>query len=73
MSAHIKKRKVDQEGRKFNQDWTSKYLFIEHASKYICLVCRESLAVPKEYNIRRHYETRHAGELSAFSDAEKKT
>ncbi|CAM4604787.1 unnamed protein product [Lepidochelys kempii] len=25
----------------------------------LCLVCRETLAVPKEYNLRWHFETKH--------------
>ena len=27
--------------------------------KPICLVCGADVAVTKEYNLRRHYETRH--------------
>lgn len=73
MSALPKKRKIDQEGRKFNQEWTWRYFFIENASKCLCLVCRESLAAPKEYNVRRHYETKHARDFSALSDSERKT
>lgn len=30
----------------FNHEWTYRYFFTENASKCICLVCRESLAVP---------------------------
>ena len=28
--------------------------------KLVCLLCRESLSVMKEFNCKRHYETKHA-------------
>ena len=52
-----KKRKIDSERRLFNSEWTNKYLFVMNKSKIICLVCRETISVPKEYNLRRHLET----------------
>ena len=54
-----KKRKIDSEHRAFNSKWTYKYLFVIYKDKIICLVCRETVAVPKEYNLRRHLETKH--------------
>ena len=54
-----KKRKIDSEHRAFNSDWTNKYLFVTNKDKIICLVCRETVAVPKECNLRRHLETQH--------------
>nr|CAI5833287.1 unnamed protein product [Callosobruchus analis] len=53
------KRKIESEGRLFNSEWTNKYFFIEFEKKYICLICRETVAVAKEYNMRRHFETKH--------------
>nr|CAI5850299.1 unnamed protein product [Callosobruchus analis] len=53
------KRKIETEGRLFNSEWTNKYFFIEFEKKYICLICRETVAVAKEYNMRRHFETKH--------------
>nr|CAH7716332.1 unnamed protein product [Callosobruchus chinensis] len=43
------KRKIETEGRLFNSEWTNKYFFIEF----------EKMAVAKEYNMRRHFETKH--------------
>uniref|UniRef100_A0A674BUJ9 HAT C-terminal dimerisation domain-containing protein n=1 Tax=Salmo trutta TaxID=8032 RepID=A0A674BUJ9_SALTR len=40
-------RKVDNECRVFQQEWTSKYFFIE------------SVAVLKDYNLSRHFQTKH--------------
>ena len=54
-----KKRKIDSEHRAFNSEWTNKYLFVTYKDKIICLVCRERISVPKEYNLRRHLETQH--------------
>ena len=54
-----KNSKIDSEHRAFNSEWTSKYLFTTNEDKIICLVCRETIVVPKEYNLRRHLETQH--------------
>ena len=57
-----KKRKVDTECRVFNEKWGEKYFFVEadnHPAN--CLICSESIAVLKEYYLRRHYETKHLG------------
>lgn len=54
-----KKRKVTEEGRKFQNAWTVNYFFVEFCDKPTCLICRESLSVFKEANVKRHYETRH--------------
>ena len=35
------------------------YLFVTNKDKIICLVCRETVAVPKEYILRRHLKTQH--------------
>ena len=42
-----------------NPEWTNKYLFTVVNSKILCLVCRNVVSVPKEYNLRRHFETNH--------------
>ncbi|XP_066471476.1 EPM2A-interacting protein 1-like isoform X1 [Tiliqua scincoides] len=54
-----KRRKVDLECRIFNPEWGVKYFFVHSGDKALCLVCNETVAVLKEYNLRRHYETRH--------------
>lgn len=52
-----KRRKVDEEGQMFQSSWTEKYFFVEHYSKPICLICQTTIAVMREFNIKRHYET----------------
>ncbi|MBN3285819.1 GT2D2 protein, partial [Polyodon spathula] len=53
------KRKMDKEGRLFQESWESEYLFVEQQENTICLVCKGSIAVMKEFNLRRHYEMKH--------------
>uniref|UniRef100_A0A674JUH9 SPIN-DOC-like zinc-finger domain-containing protein n=1 Tax=Terrapene triunguis TaxID=2587831 RepID=A0A674JUH9_9SAUR len=65
-----KKRKIESEHRVFNTEWTNKYLCTVSKDKILCLVCRETLAVPKEYNLRRHFETKHAN-LAKLNSNEK--
>ena len=55
-----KRRKVDNECRSFNDEWTKKYFSILHFGKPTCLICNQSVAVNKEFNIKRHYETKHS-------------
>ena len=66
MSA-AKKRKVDSERRVFKKEWTTKYFFTEVGSTAVCLICQKNVAVLKEYNIRRHFDTNHANYRSSLS------
>ena len=54
-----KKRKVDKECRVFQDSWTFKYLFTQVGDKPVCLVCNETVSVFKDFNLRRHFETKH--------------
>ncbi|XP_042325950.1 general transcription factor II-I repeat domain-containing protein 2A-like isoform X1 [Sceloporus undulatus] len=60
------KRKIDAECRVFNPQWTEDYFFIEHKEKAVCLICQDTVAVFKEYNLRRHYQTRHKDTYDGF-------
>lgn len=71
MFPHAKKRKIDAECRVFNKTWTTKYLFTEVRGRAVCLVCRERVAVFKDYNLNRHYETKHAEKYKNLTDAER--
>ena len=63
-------RKVDNECMVFQQEWTSKNVFIEVSGKAVCLVCKESIAVLK-YSCRMwqgmqtitDYKVKHSCEL----------
>lgn len=54
-----KKRKVSEENRKYGEHWEESYFFIMQNSKLTCLICRETISSFKEYNVRRHHETKH--------------
>lgn len=54
-----RKRKGDFQNRKFQDSWTDDYCFIYHNDTVTCLICSAKIAVAKEYNVRRHYETKH--------------
>uniref|UniRef100_A0AAX7SFU8 SPIN-DOC-like zinc-finger domain-containing protein n=1 Tax=Astatotilapia calliptera TaxID=8154 RepID=A0AAX7SFU8_ASTCA len=68
-----KKRKVDRECRVFKKEWTTKYFFTEHRSSAVCLICQETVAVFKEYNISRHFATKHANYASKLSTKERES
>ena len=53
------KRKSKEDTRLFNSDWTEKYFFIECDGKSICMICNEAISAKKEYNLKRHYESKH--------------
>ena len=68
----VKKRKVDLERRIFNPKW-EKYFFIERFGQAQCLICLKTLAVLKEYNVRRHWETEHrSSNFASMSVTERK-
>ncbi|CAG4999326.1 unnamed protein product [Parnassius apollo] len=68
-----KKRKVDSECRLFKEEWAWKYFFTEYNGKPVCLICNEAVAVFKDFNLARHFNTKHAKtKYALMNDAEKK-
>ncbi|KAL6466076.1 hypothetical protein MHYP_G00262090 [Metynnis hypsauchen] len=65
------KRKVGDEHRQFQEKWEMQYFFVEHRGIPTCLICTEKVAVHKEYNLRRHYTTRHAEEYAKYQGDER--
>lgn len=61
-----KKKKVDAECRIFNNNWTLSYLFTDLNGKPLCLVCGITIAVMKEFNLRRHYDSHHKEKFEKF-------
>ena len=58
-SKQTRKRKIEEEMPKFNEKCTSEYFFIKNAdSRPLCLICNQTVNV-KEYNIKRHYDSKH--------------
>ena len=58
-SKETRKRKVEDAMQKFNEKWTSE--FTKSAdSRPLCLICNQTVNVNTEYNIKRHYDSKHA-------------
>ncbi len=66
-----KKRKVDSECRVFKEEWTTTYFFTNIGQKAVCLICQESIAVFKDYNLSRHFSSKHSNYGVNLSPAEK--
>lgn len=58
MSHH--KRRKNPYNRKFQPRWTDKYLFVPCGRKLMCLVCTVTISIFKDYNLKRHYKTKHS-------------
>nr|XP_023498321.1 general transcription factor II-I repeat domain-containing protein 2-like [Equus caballus] len=56
----VGKRKLEQESHTFQEKWERAYFFVEVKNVPTCLICKQSLSVSKEYNLRGHYETNHS-------------
>lgn len=67
-----KKRKIEDENRHFNKEWTEKYFCLPLDKSIICLLCDVKIAVCKEFNLKRHYQTRHEKALLNLSDEQRK-
>ena len=59
MESITKKRKISEEKRKFNIQWTKKYFVSELFGNIICLICDDKISVCKKNNIKRHYASKH--------------
>ncbi|GIZ04807.1 zf-C2H2_12 domain-containing protein [Caerostris extrusa] len=51
-------RRIVDENRKHNEEWEEKYFFIVQKYKVIVLNLSKAVTVFKEYNVKRHYETK---------------
>ncbi|PNF17745.1 hypothetical protein B7P43_G07069 [Cryptotermes secundus] len=71
LSKPQKKRKVDLECRAFKAEWSENYFVTELDGKALCLLCSDTVAVLKEYNIRRHYQTKHSAQYSQLTGKER--
>ena len=65
-----KKRKIASECRRFQTRWENEYFFKEINGKCVCLICNEAIAVMKEYNVSRHYDTKHQS-YKSYTGAER--
>jgi hypothetical protein len=47
----------------FSRRLISEYFFIESGGNLVCLVSQRTVSVMKEYNIKRHYESKNKGKF----------
>jgi Spin-doc zinc-finger len=45
--------------RNFQKRWTIEYFFTKIGNEAVCLICNEKISSIKEYNIKRHYNSKH--------------
>ncbi len=64
----VKKRKIDTECRVFKESWGTDYFVVERNNNVLCLICSDTIAVIKEYNVKRHYQTKHATQFDKYKD-----
>ena len=60
-----KKRKIEDENLFFNDQWTERYIFTDVGVKAVCLICHETVAMFKQHNLKRHFQTKHANFIKA--------
>ena len=68
-----KKRKLEDECCIFNIGWTKQYFFSNVKDTAVCLICHATVAMFKEYNLKRHFQTNHANFGKSLSNHELKT
>ena len=56
----------------FNEKWTGKYFLTDTENKAVCLLCKETIAKLKEFNLKRHHETKHKKFGGNLSEEERK-
>lgn len=56
-----KKRKLEDEGRVFQDSWEHDFFFIpaKKEGSAMCLLCRDVVQGYKRFNLNRHYKTVH--------------
>ncbi|KAL3852259.1 hypothetical protein ACJMK2_015925 [Sinanodonta woodiana] len=67
MSSISRKRKLADEKKVFQVKWEDLYFVNEVSDTIQCLICKQTISVPKVYNVRRHYETMHSEKYDAYT------
>jgi hypothetical protein len=64
-----KKTKLAEEMRLFREKWSLEYFLVEFRKKPPCLICTETIAVMKDYNLMRRYDPRQASVLMGWKQS----
>lgn len=52
----------------FRKKWERDYFFVEVKNMPTCLICKKIMSVLKEYNLKRHYESKHSKNFDQYTD-----
>jgi len=48
----MKKWRLEEENRAFQEQWTDNWCFVENKGSVICVICKQSVIVQKNCNLR---------------------
>ena len=68
MSNRKRKASNANTNRIFQERWTYDYFFVDVKNKPICLICNQPVSEFKEYNIKRHYVSRHSSAYEKYQN-----
>ena len=68
MSNRKRKASNANTNRIFQERWTYDYFFVDVENKPICLICNQPVSEFKEYNIKRHYVSRHSSAYEKYQN-----
>ena len=68
MSNRKRKASNANTNRIFQERWTYDYFFVDVENKPICLICNKPVSEFKEYNIKRHYVSRHSSAYEKYQN-----
>ena len=54
--------------RIFQERWTYQYFFVSVESKPICSICNQLVSGCKEYNLKRHYVSKHSSSYDKYQN-----
>lgn len=60
--------KREREGPVFRKKWERDYFFVEVKNMPTCLICKKIMSVFKEYNLKRHYESKHSKSFDQYTE-----
>jgi hypothetical protein len=59
-------KNIADKNHTFPHWWTTLYFLICIRAAAVCIICNENISALKEYNIKSHYKTNHALQLSGI-------
>ena len=59
---------IADECQQFQEEWSLKYFFIKSDEKAACVICNETVAVMKQYNLRHYHRSKHQEKYVPFEN-----